>query len=146
MDLPAVRILLVDDDDVDREAVVRGLKKMKVSNPVTIAEDGMSALEALRGEGEYTKLQRPNIVLLDLNMPRMNGIEFLQELRRDARFKDTVVFVLTTSDSERDKVAAYDLNVAGYILKSNVGDDFIKLVTMLDSYWRIVELPHEKVI
>jgi DNA-binding NarL/FixJ family response regulator len=95
----------------------------------------------LKGTNGEPKLPRPHLVLLDINMPRMNGIEFLQALREDADLHDTVVFVLTTSKSDEDKVAAYQANPAGYVLKSDVGAGFVGLVTLLDHYWRIVEFP-----
>lgn len=103
--------------------------------------DGREALEALRCQGEYASVPRADLVLLDLNMPGMNGIEFLSELRRDPELKHTIVIVLTTSDLDEDKVEAYNLNVAGYILKSKVGEGFVDLLAMLDCYWKIVEFP-----
>lgn len=137
-----VTLLLVEDNDVDIEAVRRGLSSHRIANPLRVARDGVEALELLRSVDD--PFPSPFLVLLDLNMPRMNGIEFLAEIRRDPRLRGTVVFVLTTSNAEEDKVEAYDLNVAGYILKSEVGDGFVKLVAMLDRYWRIVEMPPSK--
>jgi len=135
-----VHILLVEDDDVDAEAVQRAFNKHKIANPIVIAKNGVEALEVLQNGG----VPRPNIILLDLNMPRMNGIEFLVAIREDPKLQDLVVFVLTTSDEDRDKCAAYNQNVAGYLVKSKVGDGFINLVEMLDCYWRYVELPPKK--
>lgn len=135
-----VQILLVDDNEVDIEAILRALKRQRIVNPVTVAHDGVEALQALRGIGQ-PRLPRPNLVLLDLAMPRMNGIEFLDALRADRELKDTIVFVLTTSASDEDKVASYDHNVAGYIVKEDVGEGFVRLLTLLDHYWRIVEFP-----
>jgi len=134
-----VTILLVEDNDVDVEAIQRGFRKQRIANTIRVAPDGVAALELLRDP--TTPFPRPFIVLLDINMPRMNGIELLQELRRDPELRDTVVFVLTTSNADEDKVEAYRLNVAGYVLKSEVGEGFIDLVTLLDHYWRVVELP-----
>ena len=138
-----VTLLVVDDDDVDLMSITRGFRKAHVANRIVTATSGERALSMLRGEAEGPAVSSPLIVLLDLNMPRMNGIEFLAELRADQRLTRTVVFVLTTSDADRDKCAAYEQHVAGYCLKSRVGDDFGELVRMLDGYSRVVELPEE---
>jgi DNA-binding NarL/FixJ family response regulator len=86
-------------------------------------------------------MPRPYFLLVDLNMPRMNGIQLVKALRDDANLHQSIVFILTTSKREEDKVAAYDLNVAGYIVKATAGQDFLNLVSLVDCYWRIVELP-----
>jgi len=135
-----VHILLVEDDEVDAEAVTRAFLKHKIANPIIRAGDGLEALGILRGEG-VAAMPRPYIILLDLNMPRMNGLEFLQELRDDDALTDSVVFVLTTSDDERDKTAAYKTHIAGYVLKSKAREDFSRLIELMDCYWKIVELP-----
>lgn len=141
----AVTILLVEDDDVDAEAIERAFRKFRITNPLTRVGDGVDALKVLRGDsGE--RLRRPYIVLLDLNMPRMNGLEFLQELRSDQLLTDSVVFVLTTSNDERDKIAAYAEHISGYIIKSQVGEDFTKLIELMGCYWRVVELPPDRAI
>ena len=139
MKIPGV--LLVEDDQIDAQAVLRAFKKNKIANPVTVVRDGNEALQALRRQGEYASVPRADLVLLDLNMPGMNGIDFLSELRSDPELKRIIVIVLTTSDLDKEKVEAYDLNVAGYILKSKVGENFVDLLMMLDCYWRIVEFP-----
>lgn len=135
------RILVVDDDDVDVEGILRALKKTGAEHSVEVAHDGLDALEILRGDAKREPLKRPYLVLLDLNMPRMNGIEFLEEVRTDNQLKDSVIFVLTTSNAERDKIAAYNKQVAGYIVKEKAGADYMSLVTMLERYWQLVELP-----
>lgn len=135
----AVTLLLVDDNEVDVEGVQRGLRRARIANEVRVAGDGRAALELLRDEGD--PFPRPFIVLLDLNMPRMNGLEFLEAIRDDPELADSVVFILTTSDADEDKVKAYQHHVAGYIVKSRVGDGFSQLVSMLDRYCRSVELP-----
>lgn len=140
MSNPAVHILLVEDDEIDAEAVQRAFRKHRIANPITVAANGLIALEILRSG----KIPRPNLILLDINMPRMNGIQFLQTIRQDENLRDLVVFVLTTSDDDRDKVATYDQNIAGYLVKSKVGDGFVNLVEMLDCYWRYVEFPPAK--
>ena len=136
-----VHMLLVEDDDVDAEAVTRAFTKARIANPFTRVHNGIEALKVLRGEDGYAKMPRPYMILLDLNMPQMNGIEFLQTLRQDPKLKNSVVFVLTTSNRDEDKVAAYDTQVAGYLLKDRAGADFFHLIEMLDAYWRIVEFP-----
>lgn len=138
-----VQIVLIDDDTVDVEGIGRALKKRRISNPITVFRDGIEALEGLRRTGPGALVRKPFMILLDLNMPRMGGLEFLAELRRDERLRDTVVFVLTTSSSDRDKLGSYALNIAGYMVKSRVGDDFMDMLQLLGWYWRIVELPQE---
>lgn len=135
-----VTILLVDDDDVDVMGVERALKKLKILNPIVRARDGIEGLALLR---DPRAVKRPYIVLLDLNMPRMNGHEMLAELRNDSALSSAVVFILTTSKADEDKVEAYQQHVAGYIIKSQVGDGFLRVIEMLDHYWRVVELPVE---
>lgn len=143
MSMQTIHILLVEDDEVDAEAVVRAFRKQKIANPFTIVPDGIEAFNALRGEGGQQRLPRPYLILLDINMPRMNGVEFLQTLRQDEELKQSIVFVITTSNRDEDVVAAYNEQIAGYILKSRVGEDFVNLIAMLDMYWRIVEFPSE---
>jgi len=132
-----VSILLVEDDDIDAMGVERALKKWKLANPLHRARNGLEALQMLRSQ----QVRYPYLILLDLNMPQMNGIEMLRELRSDDDLSSTVVFVLTTSKDDEDKVAAYNEHIAGYIVKSNVGRGFEELLKLLDHYWRLVELP-----
>lgn len=136
-----VPILIVDDDDVDVEGVERALVTQGLTNPIRRARDGIEALDILRGTNGAEKISRPRIILLDLNMPRMNGIAFLDELREDPNLKNSVVFVFTTSQDEQDRLQAYERHIAGYITKSKAGRDFSTLAAMLDHYWQIVELP-----
>lgn len=136
-----VTILLVEDDPVDVEAIHRALRKVKVANPLFVASDGLEALEMLRGSSGKGPIPRPYLILLDLNMPRMNGLELLKVIRADEALSRSIIFILTTSKHDEDRVAAYGLNVAGYVVKSNVADGFISLFNMLDHYWRIVEFP-----
>jgi CheY-like chemotaxis protein len=136
-----VHILLVEDDEVDAEAVVRAFRKQKIANPFTVVSDGVEALKVLRGEGGYEPLPRPYLILLDINMPRMNGIEFLQAIRQDPVLKRSIVFVLTTSDRDEDKMAAYDEQIAGYLLKNRAGEDFMDMISLLESYWHMIEFP-----
>jgi CheY-like chemotaxis protein len=134
-------ILLVDDDDVAAESVERSLKRHNVNLPLVVAEDGAIALQILRGEHPTRTLGRPHIILLDLNMPRMNGFEFLQEVRADQNLRDSVVFVLTTSNTETDRTRAYHEHIAGYMVKSAVGPQFSKLAHLLADYHTSVCLP-----
>ena len=140
--MPEVNILLVEDDDVDVMAVKRSFRELRIANPLFEARDGVEALEQLRGKPGTPPIPSPLIILLDLNMPRMNGIEFLAEIRKDPQLHSSVVFVMTTSSDENDRVRAYNYNVAGYVLKHSPGRSFIDAVSMLEHYWRIVELPN----
>jgi CheY-like chemotaxis protein len=133
-----LNIVLVEDDDVDVMNVRRAFQKNHIANPLFLAGDGLEALALLRG-GEVPRERR--LVLLDLNMPRMNGIEFLRELRRDPELAATPVVVLTTSNEERDKVEAYHLNVAGYLLKPVTFANFCDTMAALNKYWTLVEMP-----
>lgn len=137
-----ISLLLIEDDDVDAEAIDRAFKKQKIANPIVRASDGIEALDILRGQGSSRTLESPYIILLDINMPRMNGHEFLKELRGDESLHGCVVFVLTTSDADRDIDQAYAQNVAGYIIKSRAGEDFAHLTGLIDHYWRYIELPN----
>jgi CheY-like chemotaxis protein len=134
-----VQVLLIEDNEVDIEAVRRAFAKHRIANPIVVARDGRAGLDALRSG----RVRRPYVILLDLNLPRLNGLEFLEELRTDPRLGDSVVFVLTTSNRDDDKVAAYQSHVAGYMVKSEVGEGFLRLVDMLGAYWRIVQLPSD---
>jgi CheY-like chemotaxis protein len=133
-----LNILLVEDDEVDVMNVRRAFQKNHIANPLFVAGDGVQALEQLRG-GAIPGGRR--IVLLDLNMPRMNGIEFLKALRADPALAATPVVVLTTSNDERDKIDAYDLNVAGYLLKPVTFSNFCEVMAALNKYWTLVEMP-----
>lgn len=134
----AITLLLVEDDEVDALGVVRALRQQSIANPVVRAHDGVEALEMLRSN----EVARPFVVLLDLQMPRMNGLEFLEALRTDPDLEDTVVFVLTTSRARDDISATYHHQVAGYFVKDDVGQVFFDVINVLDGYWKIVHLPN----
>jgi len=134
-----VQLLHVEDDDLCLMGLNRAFRAAKIANPVSFAHDGIEALDMLRGTNGRPRLPRPFLVLLDLNMPRMDGIEFLKELRKDEELKKSIVFVMTTSGADEDKVKAYNLGVAGYILKSNPANAFLEATALLDTYWRVVE-------
>ena len=134
----AINILLVDDDEVDVLNVRRAFARGRITNALWVAGDGIEALRMLRG-GEVPAARR--LILLDINMPRMNGIEFLRALRQDPALQAIPVVVLTTSNDDRDRIEAYRLNVAGYLLKPVTFVAFIELMWALDRYWTLVELP-----
>ena len=134
-------ILLVEDDDGDAMALKRAFQKARIANLITRAVDGIEALDILKGANGKTKQPSPGILLVDLNMPRMNGIQLVQALRADGELRRSIVFILTTSKRDEDKTAAYDLNVAGYIAKATAAQDFLNLVSLIDCYGCIVELP-----
>ena len=134
-------ILLVDDDKVDVMAVKRSFRELKIANPIVEAHNGIEALDRLRGENGHEKVLSPCLVLLDLNMPRMGGVEFLDKLRRDEALRSTLVFVITTSGAEEDRARAYNMNVAGYVLKHRPGQSFLEAISMLEHYWRVIEFP-----
>ncbi len=138
MDDRILNILLVEDDEVDVMNVRRAFQRNNITNPLYVAGNGEEALAMLRS-GQVPGSRR--IVLLDLNMPRMNGIEFLRELRADPELARTTVVVLTTSNDERDKIEAYNLNVAGYLLKPVTFTNFCEVMTALNKYWTLVEMP-----
>ena len=130
-------ILLVEDDDIDAMSVQRAFQRMKIANPIVRAKDGIEALDILlKG-----RIEQPYLILLDLNMPRMGGLELLDTIRNNPQLESSVVFVLTTSKDDEDKIKAYKHHVAGYIVKEKLDEGFEQLVRMLDHYWRLVELP-----
>lgn len=137
----SVNVLLVEDNVIEQEAIRRAFAQHRIANPIHVAVNGFDALDQLRGTNGRPKLPAPFLILLDLNMPRMNGIEFLNALRSDEALHGSVVFVLTTSRRDEDRVASYNHNVAGYIVKSDVGAGFLRLIELLDHYWRVVEFP-----
>ncbi len=141
MEVNGVTLLLIEDDHVDAEAIQRAFRREMIANPFVVVRDGVEALAALRGEPGAPVVPRPLIVLLDINMPRMNGIEFLRALRADPVLRRTIVFVLTTSERDEDKMEAYNGNVAGYIIKNRAGEDFLRVIQLLRAFWRIVEFP-----
>jgi CheY-like chemotaxis protein len=133
-----VNVILVEDDEVDVMNVQRAFEKAGISAPLFRASDGVEALDLLRDPAVPVSRR---VVLLDLNLPRMNGIEFLRELRADYRLRRTPVVVLTTSDDERDKLDAFEMNVAGYLIKPVTFGSFVALMTVFDSYWAQAEMP-----
>jgi CheY-like chemotaxis protein len=133
-----LHILLVEDDDVDVMNVRRAFDKNKIANPLYVATSGAEGLAMLK-DGRVPKTRR--MILLDLNLPGMSGLEFLRQLRGDPELRATPVVVLTTSNDEKDRIDAYGLNVAGYLLKPVTFPRFVELTAALDKYWTLVELP-----
>ncbi len=135
-------ILLIEDDKVDIMNVQRSFKKANILNPLFIANNGIEALEVLRNESETVNMPLSRrLILLDLNMPKMGGIEFLEALRADPALAHTPVIVLTTSNQEKDRLKAYNFNVAGYILKPVTFINFAEVMAALNRYWTLCEIP-----
>jgi CheY-like chemotaxis protein len=123
--------------------VKRAFKKNNIVNPLYIAANGIEALDILRGNGNAASPmpQERRLIMLDLNMPKMNGIEFLRELRADDELKHIPVVILTTSNEDKDKVEAYHFKVAGYILKPVTFANFVQAMATLNKYWTLSEMP-----
>lgn len=130
-------ILLVEDDQVDTMTVVRALKEIHVTNPLVHVENGEEAINYLQDP----QPDKPCIILLDLNMPIMNGIEFLQVVKNDSQFRRIPVVVLTTSEEQQDKVNSFNLGVAGYMAKPVDYRQFVEVMRSIDAYWTISEMP-----
>jgi CheY-like chemotaxis protein len=137
-----LNILLVEDDEVDVMTVQRAFKQGNIGNPLYVAGNGIEALAMLRGQPEATSSMPIDrrIILLDLNMPKMNGLEFLRELRADPAIHRTPVVVITTSNEEQDRLQAYHFNVAGYILKPITFNSFVELMITLNEYWTLCKM------
>ena len=133
----------MEDDEVDVMNVKRAFKKYRITNPLYTAGNGIEALRMLQSQnGERPEVpQTRRLILLDLNMPKMNGLEFLHEIRSDELLKRTPVIVLTTSDEDKDRIEAYNLNVAGYILKPVTFVNFAEVMVALNKYWALCEMP-----
>lgn len=130
-------ILLVEDDKIDAMTVKRALKELRVRNPLTVVQNGEEALKYL----SKSDTVKPCIILLDLNMPKMNGIEFLKALKKDSQLKRIPVLVLTTSMEEDDKLNTFELGIAGYMIKPVDYHDFVEIVRTIDLYWTLSEFP-----
>lgn len=136
-----VAIVLVEDDDIDAMTVKRGLAAANIENRVIRARDGVEALDILQGSNGQEKLSPPYLLLVDIRMPRLDGLGLVRQIRNIRALQRTVVFMLTNSDNDRDLTAAYDSHVAGYIVKSNAHDHFRRLANMLEYYLMIVSPP-----
>lgn len=128
-------ILLVEDDMIDVMTVKRALKELKITNPIETADNGEDALEKLK------LMNQPCIILLDLNMPRMSGLEFLGIIKKDEKLKSIPVIVLTTSKQEKDKADSFKHSIAGYITKPVDYMNFVEALRVVNLYWTLSELP-----
>ena len=135
-------ILVVEDDRVDAMTVKRSLKELNITNHVEIAGNGEDALAYLKGSQQ----EKPCIILLDLNMPRMSGIEFLRIIKHDEVFKRIPVVVLTTSRDDQDKIESFNLGVAGYMIKPVDYWQFVEVVKTINLYWTLSEMPNGEVL
>ena len=131
-------ILLLEDDAVDVMTVKRAIKDINIINKLYVASNGVEGLEILRDESK----EKPCIIFLDINMPKMNGIEFLRELRTDEALKHTPVVMMTTSKEEQDKLETFRLGIAGYMLKPVDYVKFVEIMKTIDFYWTLSEMPH----
>jgi two-component system, chemotaxis family, response regulator Rcp1 len=137
-----VEILLVEDNPADVELTLEALADGKLLNHVSVAKDGMEAMAFLRREVGYEKSPRPDLILLDLNLPRKNGFEVLEEVKGDAGLASIPVVVLTTSNADRDVVKSYDLKANCYVCKPVELDEFLSFVRSTQEFWlEIVHLP-----
>jgi CheY-like chemotaxis protein len=130
-------ILVAEDDELDRMNIQRAFDRAHIVNPLLFAIDGVEALKLI----DSNELKQPAIILLDINMPRMNGMEFLQILRNKEGWQNVPVIVLTTSSAEKDIVAAYNLKISGYVVKPMEFTGFIDAITTIESYWALNEFP-----
>lgn len=140
----AIEILLVEDNHGDVRLTIEGLNEAKVRNNLHVARDGVEALEFLRREGQFGQVVRPDLILLDLNLPRMDGRQVLAEVKSDPDLKAIPVVVLTTSSAEVDILHSYQLQANCYITKPVDLEQFIKVVRSIEDFWlTIVRLPNQ---
>ena len=130
-----IHILLVEDDEIDAEAIMRGFYAQRIANPFTLVSDGIEALDALRGKNGRPRLPRPYMILLDINMPKVNGLEVLDRLKHHPVYRRIPVVVLTSSREDRDLAAAYDLGVNSYIEKPVSFNKFMEVADQIELYW-----------
>jgi CheY-like chemotaxis protein len=139
-----MEILLVEDDAGDIDLTKEALEESKLQVNLNIVRDGVEAIAYLRREGEYTQATRPDLILLDLNLPRLNGHEVLQEIKNDDKLKAIPIVVLSTSDTHEDIRSSYNLGANCYIKKTLDMDKFIEIVRSIENFWfSIVQLPHQ---
>lgn len=137
-------ILLVEDDMLDVKSVRRAFEQNRISNPLHAVGNGQEALDYLERRGRFAPpadAPRPSLILLDINMPVMNGLEFLETYKRNDAFRHIPAVMLTTSEEESDRVRSYRVGVAGYIVKPNRFEDFRKAMERFDRYWQMCKLP-----
>lgn len=143
MKLKKLKILLVEDNPDDVKITERALSKSNVKSELFVARDGQEALDFLHKQGEFKDAPRPDLIFLDLKLPKVNGHEVLAEIKKDERLRRIPVIVLTISRREEDMVKAYDSGASGYIQKPVSSSEFIKVITTVCDYWEISELPSE---
>jgi CheY-like chemotaxis protein len=137
-----IEVLLVEDDPGDVVLTKEAFEDNKVSNKLSIVSDGEEAMRFLRREGDYTDAPRPDLVLLDLNLPRMDGRQVLEEIKADEVLRTIPVVVLTTSEAEEDIIRSYRLHANAYVTKPVDFDQFIKVVRQIDDFFvSVVKLP-----
>lgn len=142
MDKKTIHILHIEDDEVDSMVMKRALKKTELDFTYHHAKNGLEALDMLRGANGAEKLEpRPSVILLDLNMPQMNGHEFLRELRSDPLLKPISVYVISTSNDDKDREEAFAQNVAGYILKPLTLEKYVEAIDTLNKFWQLTQMP-----
>ena len=140
-----IEILLVDDNQADIKLTIKAFQRGKLQNQLYAVEDGEQALAFLRHEGPYINVARPDIILLDLNMPNMDGRETLMEIKNDPDLMTIPVIVLTTSEAEQDILQSYRLHANCYITKPVTMDRFIEVIGAIGSFWiNIVKLPPQE--
>ncbi len=138
-----VPILLVEDDPADVELALRAFARRKLSNPIAVVRDGEEALDYIHRRGAFAgKAPVPGIILLDLRLPKVDGLEVLREIKRHDRYRHIPVVVLTTSAEDRDVKAAYELGAASYIVKPVEFDKFMEVVERIDLYWILTNVPY----
>jgi len=130
-------VLLIEDDKVDQKTMVRAFKELEVPNPLRIVENGIEGLNYLNNP----RNKKPCLILLDLNMPKMSGIEFLDNIKADSALKQIPIVVLTTSDDDKDVAESYNLSASGYMVKPIDNRGYIEVMKVIDQYWSTCILP-----
>jgi CheY-like chemotaxis protein len=140
-----IEILLVEDNPGDVRLTRESLYDARIHNNMIVASDGLEAMACLRREGKYAEVTRPDLILLDLNLPRMNGFEVLNEIKEDPSLKRIPVVVLTTSQAEQDIIQSYNLYANAYVTKPVDLEQFVKVLKSIEDFWlEIVKLPNGK--
>lgn len=141
----AIKILLVEDNPGDVRLTLEALKEGKINNDIRVVNDGVEALACLRREGQYADAQRPDVILLDLNLPKKDGYEVLAEIKQDSDLKRIPVVILTTSEAERDILQTYYMHANCYITKPVDLEQFINVVKSIETFWlNVVKLPADQ--
>ena len=144
-ELKPANVLLVEDNPDDVELTLEALKDSKIRMEIDVVSDGLSAMSFLRGDGEYTHKPRPDLILLDLNLPLMDGREVLKEIRKDPNLTDIPIVILTTSEDEEDVLKAYELHANCYITKPVDFLQFAEIIKKIEGFWlQLVKLPRRK--